>query len=227
MNYTFLKNLGSGTDGSVFLVEKNKTHYAVKELTRETQEYKILSKLDHPNIIKVYKKYRHDGLDYIVMEYCFSDMWDRISGHTISEEDTIKFSIQIGEALKYIHDQGYTHGDIRLHNILLSWSKCIKLCDFGMSFKGLNDSMYTGELHFCSPEKINGKLYGPESDVWGLGVCIYIMLTNKYPFVHPRNTVKIDYDSKILPKRWRGLFEDIFIKRCSLDHILEDLRERI
>lgn len=95
---------------------------------------------------------------------------------------------EIGGALEYIHSQGVLHRDVKPANILLTLSAppVLKLADFGIS-KILQATGHAqsivGTQYYFSPELASGRPYGPESDAWALGVCLYELAALRRPFV--------------------------------------------
>ena len=92
----------------------------------------------------------------------------------------------MAEALAYCHSQNICHRDIKLENILVDENHNIKLIDFGFSLKCNNKARltaYCGTPPYMSPEIAARSPYnGQTSDVWALGVALYLMLTGKFPF---------------------------------------------
>lgn len=127
--------------------------------------------------------------------------WNRQvkSKHTIKlkeEEWKIIFK-QILAAIEYLHKKCISHRDIKLSNLLIDESKftrftaidnmTVKLVDFGFSIQMLSleskTKQFWGTPSFISPELANKKIHSPfKADVWALGVVLYKLLTNKYPF---------------------------------------------
>eukprot|EP00931_Biecheleriopsis_adriatica_P076370 TRINITY_DN50082_c0_g1_i1.p1 TRINITY_DN50082_c0_g1~~TRINITY_DN50082_c0_g1_i1.p1 ORF type:complete len:423 (-),score=86.63 TRINITY_DN50082_c0_g1_i1:89-1357(-) len=95
---------------------------------------------------------------------------------------------EIGSALCYIHSEGVLHRDVKPANILLTLSAppMLKLADFGISKllegTGLAHTI-VGTQYYFSPELAAGQPYGPASDAWALGVCLFELATLKRPFL--------------------------------------------
>ena len=218
---TYLKTqiLGSGGYSTVYRVQNKKTKkfYACKELAKKRikdiekfkNEVNIMSKCDHPNIVKLYEIYESGSKYQLVMEECtggtlFSRLLDKIEddGETFSEKDAAIIFKQIISAINYCHDQNIVHRDLKMENVLFmekGKSLDIKIIDFGLSqyaqyhlvnlmemistekVKNITMNISVGTPRYVAPEVINGK-YNEKCDIWSAGVILYAMLSGKFPF---------------------------------------------
>ena len=110
----------------------------------------------------------------------------------LSAERARRIAIHICDALEYIHGQGVVHRDLKPENIMVGEDDRIKLIDFGISssqgarrltFSKLSNALGTPD--YISPEQIKWRRGDGRSDVYGLGVILYEMLTNHTPFNGP------------------------------------------
>ena len=194
--------IGNGAFGKVRLFrEKNikELKYAIKTIKKENlpkqlfsfivDEVQILAKMDHPNIVKYYETYEDEIYINIVMEYLQGeDLFKLISTKkydNFTEKDLAEIVSCILKALAYIHGQGIVHRDIKPENILFSKNgnyETLKLIDFGLSTRFKSDSKYrVGSPYYMSPEIIEGN-FSYKTDVWSVGVILYVMLTGYFPF---------------------------------------------
>lgn len=102
------------------------------------------------------------------------------------EHTAKKYFKQIAQALAYCHSQNICHRDIKLENILVDDHGHVKLIDFGFSIK-CNDKVrltsFCGTPPYMSPQLASRSPYsGQSSDVWALGIALYLMITGKFPF---------------------------------------------
>jgi len=110
-------------------------YYQVKTFKKE---FKILRNLSHPNIIKVYKMGRKNGLYYIIMEYIdgksLKNFYEKNS--EIFPQTILYILIKVGEGIKYIHSQRIVHNDIKPENVIVKNNlKDVKIIDFGYAEK--------------------------------------------------------------------------------------------
>jgi len=151
-------------------------------------EYSVLSKLNHPNIVKIYAQYEDEEHVQLVLEYIKGyDLFTILTCHCIcfrfSQNETIAHIRVVLNCLKYLHDNGIIHGDIKLENILLSNNNVIKLVDFGHSVDTDWKKFRTGTDSYMSPEVIQDIKSDPiKAEVWCIGVLMYEMLSGKVPF---------------------------------------------
>ena len=154
-------------------------------------EIKILTKLDHPNIVKLIQRIDTPKFLYIVLEYVsgysLSASLKRKPNSRLEEFEANKFFQEILMALDYCHSKGITHRDIKLENILLDTTqKRIKLIDFGFAtcFSNLKKvKLFCGTPSYMAPEIFTNKEYsGPPVDIWAAGVLLFVLLTGNFPF---------------------------------------------
>ena len=172
-------------------------------------EIKILSQLDNPFIVKLYEVFsinpneeiynikdeNHDNSDQImclVLELCENgDLNDKIKekkhkNEIFSEKEILKYFYEILQGLYYLHKNRVLHRDLKTLNIFLTKDNHIKIGDFGVSKKLINNNIYAytfvGTPYYLSPEICQNKAYDEKSDVWSLGVIIYELITLNKPF---------------------------------------------
>ena len=101
------------------------------------EEVGILTKLDHPNIVKYYETYIDEKYIYLVMEYIDGgELFEKIAqqeNQVFSEQQAKQFMSKLFSALNHMHAQGVVHRDIKPENIMLTRSDELKLIDFGLS----------------------------------------------------------------------------------------------
>lgn len=95
--------------------------------------------------------------------------------------------IEILQGLKYLHDLGIVHRDIKLENIMITDDGRPKLIDFGLSAVVNVDEKVIegmGSIAYCSPEIIHHQPYSFPTDIWSLGVVMYTLMTGRFPFLN-------------------------------------------
>jgi len=151
-------------------------------------EIEMLRMLKHKNVIRLYETFKAKNLLIIVLELCGGgNLLDYIKKRKTIAEPVAKIAFkQILEAVAYCHSKGITHRDIKLENILINEEGEIKLCDFGVSKRFTKGELLNercGTLIYIPPEMFLETPYdGTLSDVWSLGIVLYIMLYGNLPF---------------------------------------------
>ncbi|ORZ37910.1 hypothetical protein BCR44DRAFT_1483602 [Catenaria anguillulae PL171] len=153
-------------------------------------EVKLLMRLNHPNIIGLYQVIDSDDECFIIMEYApGGELIDYIAAKDyLSEKEARRFFRQIMSAIDHCHQASVVHRDLKLENLLLSASRDILITDFGLgrTFRSdIEDLMMTfcGTPNYAAVELISFKPYiGVHTDVWAMGVILFIMCSGKPPF---------------------------------------------
>ena len=200
-NYEFISMLGNGSYGKVRLYRDRNYKdllFAIKTLKKEgipqyqfnliKSEVNILSNLDHPNIVKYFGVFEDDWYIHIVMEYLKGfDLYKIITLKKYTgfdEKDMCEIIQQLLKALSFIHSQNIIHRDIKPENILFANKRdysTLKLIDFGLATYQKKDTKSVGTPFYMAPEMIDGNSC-PQSDIWSVGIIVYLMLTGKYAF---------------------------------------------
>lgn len=174
----------------------NNKKYAVKIINKDKlneneryfikNEIAILKLVNHPNIIHMKYNYECKQYVYIVIELVNDgDLFDKlVGGPKLTELDLYKIVRPLLEAVCYLHELGIIHRDIKLENILYD-NGIIKLSDFGLSkilVPGEKINIACGTIEYLSPEVLLGNGYGIETDLWSIGVIMYMLLYGILPF---------------------------------------------
>ena len=200
--FEFICQLGNGAFGKVRLyrdIYYKDMLYAIKTLKKEgipkvlynclIAEVKILSELDHPNIVKYYGTFEDAYYLHIVMEYLKGDNLNKIitlkDYNELDEQEMAQIIHQLLKALLFIHNKNIVHRDIKPENIVFGKKRdysTLKLIDFGLATTTRNTKRNScGSPYYMAPEIINGH-FCKKTDIWSVGVIIYLMLTGKHPF---------------------------------------------
>ncbi|MBI2568296.1 MAG: serine/threonine protein kinase [Candidatus Schekmanbacteria bacterium] len=201
--FTCIRVLGRGSFGTVYLAcdGEDQSMVAVKHLRpavlgeypeedrrRFLREAKALRQLRHPGIVRLIDLLEINGHLYMITEFVDGTGLDRvIAGRApLAEPEACRIAYEALEALSAVHDAGMLHRDLKPANLMLDKSGRVRLLDFGMA-KPSDRSWATqtgqimGTVRYMSPERFAGE-EGRESDIFGMGVILYELLTGKTPF---------------------------------------------
>jgi len=206
--YRIVERIGQGGMGKVFKVthtQLGKT-FALKIIGEQLaqtdearelfyREARLASSLSHPNITSVVDFGEDNELGlFMVMELVEGVPLAKVLHRDgrLSVRMACEIALQIAEALRYIHSNHIVHCDIKTENILLSEQHGssrrqlhVKLLDFGLARSlnsGRNTSSLSGTPHYVAPERIRGEPASPASDIYGVGILLYEMVTGKVPW---------------------------------------------
>ncbi len=151
------------------------------------KEARSLAQLSHPNIVSVFDVGEVDNLPYIVMEHLpGGSLKGRIERTgPLKAGEAARIAIEVANGLAFAHSKGIIHADLKPSNILFDANDHAKIADFGIARTPKEDAA-TPELYatamYVAPERVEGKQASIQSDVYGLGLVLYEMLTGQPPF---------------------------------------------
>jgi len=230
------KKLGEGSYGSVCKAKhkalnvkraiKTIPKAQMKNIERFKQEIAIMKMMDHPNIIKLFESFEDHRNIYLVLELCAGgELFDRIieSGH-FTEAQAATLMQQIVRAIYYMHENHVCHRDLKPENFLFTTKDSIekntlKIIDFGLSCKFEPGQVLTtkaGTPYYVAPQVLAGK-YDQLSDMWSVGVIMYVMLCGYPPFFG-------ETDAEVLSKVRLGNFS---FNAADWKNISEDAKNLI
>ena len=203
--YRVTRRLGEGGMGVVFLAERVDlgTTAAVKILRdawlspsrrdRFALEQRTLAQLNHPSIARLFDAGTlPNGTPWIVMEYVDGvPLLEYCRTHVLSVLDRLRLFRQICDAVQYAHRNLIIHRDLKPSNILVRADGVVKLVDFGIAkqlasldapIDRTSTSLRVMTPAYAAPEQITGDPIGIHTDVYGLGVVLYELLTGCLPF---------------------------------------------
>jgi predicted Ser/Thr protein kinase len=206
--YQIVKRIGQGGMGKVY--EVNHIHlsrkFALKIISptvSETDEARELfyrearfaSAMSHPNITSVVDFGEDEKVGmFMVMEFVDGEALHRMlfREKKMHVRKACEIVLQVADALHYIHKQSVVHCDIKTENILIHEEELegqrprmvAKLLDFGLArpLTGKASTSLSGTPHYVAPERIRGEPATPSSDVYGVGILLYELLTGQVPW---------------------------------------------
>jgi MAP/microtubule affinity-regulating kinase len=154
------------------------------------REIKLMEKMKHPNIARLYETIDTEKYVILVMEYVgggsLHSYLKSKAERRLDEQEVKRVFKQVLEAIKYCHSRCITHRDIKLENVLLDDQCNIKLIDFGFSTCIPNDKkikIFCGTPSYMGPEIVNKTEYaGPPADIWALGVLLFTIMSGCFPY---------------------------------------------
>jgi serine/threonine-protein kinase len=176
----------------VVLLKKLTLRGASQFVERFKREARIMMEFKHDHIVHVYDHFKEGSSYFIVEEFVDGISLDALirKERFLSNDAAMLITYEVCKALKYAHDKGVIHRDIKPGNILISNQGEVKLVDFGIATSleetddGLTrDGMVLGTPCYIPPEQIeDAKSVDKRADIYSLGVVLYEMLTGKTPF---------------------------------------------
>ncbi|KAF2744110.1 kinase-like protein [Sporormia fimetaria CBS 119925] len=198
-HFRLLRVVGKGAFGKVRIVERKDTGltFALKYIRKDEvvrsesvrniiRERRMLEHLNHPFLCNLRYSFQDIEYLYIVVDLMNGgDLRFHISRKTFTEEAVRFWISELGCAVRYIHQQGIVHRDIKPDNVLLDSDGHVHLADFNVASDFIPHKPLTsksGTLAYLAPEVYEGKGYSCEVDWWSLGVLFYECIYNKRPF---------------------------------------------
>ncbi|KAL0323365.1 UNVERIFIED_CONTAM: Mitogen-activated protein kinase kinase kinase [Sesamum angustifolium] len=151
------------------------------------QEIALLSQFQHENIVRYYGTNKDESHLYIFLELVTKgSLLSLYQKYELRVPQISAYTRQILHGLKYLHDRGVIHRDIKCANILVHTNGLVKLADFGLAkATKLNDvNSCKGTAFWMAPEVVRSQWYGPAADIWSLGCTVLEMLTRRFPYSH-------------------------------------------
>ena len=199
----------------------------LEDKERINREIKIMKKINHFNITKLYSVIETKYIIYLVQEYVQGkELNDYLyTKGKLSEIEACKFFHQIISGLSYLHHCGIVHRDFKPENILLTNDdKILKIIDFGLGNtyeKGQLLKTGCGSPCYIPPEMIKEMGYnGEETDIWSAGIILYLMLCGTLPFYEEDNQLlyqKIIKGEYTIPKYLSEEAKDIIKQILEVD----------
>ena len=207
--YQILEKIGAGGMGQVYKAYHSGTGRVVaikvilskskidpEVIRRFEREVKAAAKLVHQNIITVFDADQINGRVFMVMEYIKgNDLAEIIlKKGKLSVVESVKYIIQTANGLKYAHDQGVIHRDIKPGNIIVGTDGSVKIVDMGLAKIETDSnqediSMLTGAtsimgtVDFMSPEQgFSSRDVDARADIYSLGATLFYLLTGKFMY---------------------------------------------
>ncbi|XP_072343079.1 serine/threonine-protein kinase PAK 4-like [Scyliorhinus torazame] len=192
-----LSKIGEGSTGIVCVATEKHTgrRVAVKRMDLRTQQRRellfnevvIMRDYHHDNVVEMYSSHLVGDELWVVMELLQGGALTDIISFTRMDEDQIAtVCLSILKALTYLHSHGVIHRDIKSDSILLTLDGRVKLSDFGFCAQVSEEiprrRSLVGTPYWMAPEVISRLPYGPEVDIWSLGIMVMEMIDGEPPY---------------------------------------------
>lgn len=202
--YMLRRLLGQGGMAHVYLARDQRLNrdVAVKVLDanlarqpgfreRFMHEARLAAALDHPHIVPIYDVGEDPHL-YLVMPFVSGGSVQQVLGRApLPQAEVVSYATQVADALGYAHRAGVIHRDVKPANMLIHADGRILLSDFGLAKVWVGVPPRPPRRHpdagtpeYMAPEQVRGQS-GTRSDIYALGIVLYLLLTGRLPFTGP------------------------------------------
>lgn len=230
--YEFVRALAMGGQGLVYLAVQKSTkrtvaikllhddvHGSGEARRRFEREIELIAQLDHPNIVSIFDSgTAPDGRRYYVMDYVSGKPLDAfVRDARLSVEQVLRLLLQVCEAVEHAHQRGVLHRDLKPSNVIVDASGWPRVLDFGLAKRLaapadvlLSQSRaLLGTVPYMAPEqaRTDAGAVDARSDVYALGVVMYKLLTNEFPYPVSGSLVEVVRHITVTPpvpprRRW-------------------------
>jgi serine/threonine protein kinase len=228
---------------SVYDVSNNE-NYALKIIPKNKinnreyldREISIQAKLNHKNLLRLYKVVENSDYVYIFLELMeggslkdlIIERYINKEIHLFTDEECSTIMKGLLEGFNNLHSNNIMHRDIKPDNIMFKKRNdltSLKISDFGLAIKSLdNEKSQCGTIVFMSPELINKQSYDMTIDIWAAGIILYILCSGGK---HPLYTIGLDNDTYLnifkgknsfsFPENFPLLARNLFLKMCKFN----------
>jgi serine/threonine-protein kinase len=214
-HYTIAGLIGTGSMGQVYAARDSRLNrdVAIKVIHRtagETaparalaEEARILSRLDHPNVARLYELVSKNGTDFLVMEFVAGPtIRQLLSEGPLELAEAIRLGCGLARGLAAVHHACVLHRDIKPENLKVTAGGHVKILDFGVAI-GLprpggnlttiqGDLGVAGTIAYMAPEQLRGEEIDERSDVYSAGAVLYEMVCGRRAFPQQQVACLID-----------------------------------
>jgi DNA-binding response OmpR family regulator/predicted Ser/Thr protein kinase len=214
LRYEKLERLGIGSFGEVWKVEdvkKDPPEIFVAKIPLDKKlnakfekEARILRHLaGHDGVPKIFELIEVMNKKVLIQEFIVGKTLYELIERDLEEKEVESVIIQLTDVVAHAHDLGVVHRDIKPENVMVQSNGTIKLLDFGAAKELKEKEMsatVTGSRPYMAPEQIMGKSQR-RSDVWAIGVVMYVLYTGMFPFYHEVEKVLMDIILRTPPSK--------------------------
>ena len=212
--YEIAAPLGAGGMGEVYRARDTRLNRDVaikvlpesvandaERLQRFEQEARVLSALNHPNLLAIYDVGTQGAMHYLVSEFLQGQtLRERLGAASLPQRKVSDYALQVASGLAAAHEKGIVHRDLKPENIFVTNDERVKILDFGLAKQSQAPASLTGEsvtltspaptapgtvmgtVGYMSPEQVRGEAVDSRSDIFSFGAILYEMLAGKRAF---------------------------------------------
>ena len=169
-------------------------------LQRFQREARVLSALNHPNLLAIYDVGVQDGVNYLVSELLEGQtLRERMNGTALPPRKVTEYALQLAHGLAAAHDKAIVHRDLKPDNVFVTRDERVKILDFGLAKQthlaapAADSATLTspaptlagvvlGTIGYMSPEQVRGETVDHRSDIFSFGAILYELLSGKRAF---------------------------------------------
>jgi hypothetical protein len=170
-------------------------------LQRFDHEARVLSTVNHPNILAIHDVGAQGNLHYLVSELLEGQtLREKMSAGPLSQRRVTEYAVEMARGLAAAHDKGIVHRDLKPDNIFITKDGRVKILDFGLTKKAIGEAGLSGQsatvaaptptqpgtvmgtVGYMSPEQVRGQTVDHHSDIFSLGAILYGMISGKRAF---------------------------------------------
>jgi eukaryotic-like serine/threonine-protein kinase len=261
--YRLVSRLGAGGMGEVWLAKASGYGGFSKTVVLKTllpelasdplfvellaREAKTCSMLSHPNLIEVFDFSEHRGIYLLAMEHVLGQPLNAImkAAHARGSSIPAWFALRIAWdclcGLQCAHDQGVIHCDLSPSNVMVTYTGATKVLDFGVAHTaalGPKSDRLKGKYSYMAPERIRTRATDRRTDIYALGVMLYLVFTGQLPFTGESDAellYKITHEKLVAPSSLveiepaieqvilRAMHPDVALRFQSVADVLEAL----
>ena len=251
--YEIQSSLGAGGMGEVYRARDTRLDRTVAlkilpaafstdsdRLHRFQHEAKILSALNHPNVLAIYDVGEQNGVSFLVSEFLEGQsLRDTLAAGTLSRRRLIEYSLDMAKGLAAAHERGIVHRDLKPDNVFITRDDRVKVLDFGLAKQApeaaSQDSVtmtgavptipgtVMGTVGYMSPEQVRGLPLDHRSDIFSFGAVLYEMASGNRAF---RGDSSVETMNAILKEEVTELSESGAHVSPGLDRIIRRCLEK-
>ena len=212
--YEIQSSIGAGGMGEVYRARDTRLarEVAIKvlpeafardadRLQRFEHEARVLSTVNHPNILAIHDVGAQGDLHYLVSELLEGQtLREKMSAGPLSQRRVTEYAVEMARGLAAAHDKGIVHRDLKPDNVFITKDGRIKILDFGLAKQAIGEAGLSGQsatvaaptptqpgtvmgtAGYMSPEQVRGQTVDHHSDIFSLGAILYEMISGKRAF---------------------------------------------